>query len=183
MYTIFANAGLPMIGVQMHLMIVALAPIIAIETVVIRQKLGLSVSRSLEGSVLANIVSTFVGIPLTWVALLAIQMATGGGRGWGLETPLQKLAAVTVQAPLLMPYERALYWMMPVASLVLLLPSLAVSVIIEAWILAKLFPNAPRKSVWGTMWVANLLSYALLVAYTAVQLYQILSNSPSSPRG
>jgi hypothetical protein len=37
---LLANAGLPMIGVQMHLMIAALLPIVAIEAAVLRMRLA-----------------------------------------------------------------------------------------------------------------------------------------------
>src|SRR5262245_44810039 len=104
MYPIFANAGLPMIGVQMHLMVVALLPVVVIEAAVLRMRLGLPTLRSIVGSLLANAVSTFVGIPLTWFSLVCLQIVSGGGEAWGLVTPLQKVAAVTVQAPLLIPY-------------------------------------------------------------------------------
>jgi hypothetical protein len=175
MFLIFANAGLPMIGVQMHLMVVALLPIIAIEAAVFRLMLAVPVRHALVGALLSNALSTFVGIPLAWLSLVFLELvATNGGEAWGLDTPLLKVAAVTVQAPWLIPYEDDLYWMVPAASLVLLFPCFAVSATIEAWTLIRLWPTTARKRIWGATWVANLLSYALLFAYAAVRLYQVI---------
>lgn len=164
-----------MIGVQMHLMVVALLPIIVIEASVLRLKLDVPVEHALVGASLSNALSTFVGIPLAWLTLVFAEMAaTDGGQAWGLETPLLKVAAVTVQAPWLIPYENDLYWMVPAASLVLLVPCFAVSVVVEAWTLSRLWPTTDRKRIWGATWVANLLSYALLFAYAAIRLCQAL---------
>ena len=138
-------------------------------------KLAVPMRRALAGASLSNALSTFVGIPLTWLSLVFLELvATNGGEAWGLNTPLLKVAAVTVQAPWLIPYEHDLYWMVPAASLFLLFPSFVVSVIVEAWTLTRLWPSTARGRIWGVTWLANLLSYALLFAYAAVRLYQVL---------
>jgi hypothetical protein len=96
-------------------------------------------------------------------------MISGGGQAWGLDTPLDRLAAVTLQAPWLVPYQGQLSWMIPAASITLLIPFLVASVLIEYAIL---------KARWKTTQVrlgkavvsANVLSYLLLAGYYTSQL-------------
>lgn len=175
-YPVLANAGLPMIGVQMDLMLVALLPIIAIEAIVLRVRLAVPLLRSLKGASLANALSTLAGIPLTWLALVFIEMAVGG-EAWGLETPLRRILAVTVQAPVLLPYEGDLDWMVPAASLFLLLPCLVVSILIESRTLSRLWPEVSRERIWRAASVANFVSYALLSIVAGFRLHQALTRT------
>ena len=63
---ILANAGVPMIFVQWPLMGYALVPIIVVELLVFRRVLHLGYKPALLGSALANILSTVVGVPISW---------------------------------------------------------------------------------------------------------------------
>jgi hypothetical protein len=117
-----ADAGIPMLFLTLPAMIIALAPIIAVESIVVGRLLGTSAISKAKSVAIANVASTVIGLPLTWVALVAVQLISGGGSAYGLVTPTQKLLAVTWQAPWLIPYEGDLYWMVPAASLFLLAP-------------------------------------------------------------
>ena len=46
-----------------------------------------------------------------------------GGSAMGMDSPVKLLAAVTVQAAWLIPYESHLHWMIPAAATTLLIPS------------------------------------------------------------
>src|SRR5262249_20145833 len=116
-FSMIADMGVPMLFVQLPLLVIVLLPVIALETLVLQRRLGLRVGRALVGATLANLASTFVGFPLAWSALLILQLVTGGLRSWGLGNPALRLAAVTWQAPWLVPYDDDLYWMIPAASL------------------------------------------------------------------
>jgi hypothetical protein len=126
-----------MIFPTMALMIPALVPIVLIE--------GFSLSRSLKlpfGSMSAtaaitNIISTVVGIPVTWFLLVSLQLMTGGGSAYGTETIWKKIFAVTFQAPWLMPYEKEGYWIGNAAMLTLLVPFFFASWKIEYWVSRK----------------------------------------------
>ena len=170
----FANIGIPMLFVQLPYLAVVLAPVIGVEALVFRRRLHLPWRESLRGAARANLISTFVGFPLAWLALFVLQILAGGGRAWGLETPGARLAAVTLQAPWLIPYTGELYWMIPAASLVLLVPSLPVSALIEGRQLRRRWGQVAASRVWGAVWLANGLSYALLLALGVARLYLAL---------
>jgi hypothetical protein len=118
----YANAGVPMLFLAMPAFLMSLVPIIAIETLYILKGLELSLGQSLKTVSISNVASTIIGIPLTWFLLVLVQMVTGGGSAYGINSVMGKVLAVTWQAPWLIPYEEDLNWMIPVAGVVLLIP-------------------------------------------------------------
>jgi hypothetical protein len=122
----------------------------------------------------ANLVSTLVGIPVTWGILVFLQLITGAGAGWGLETPLQKVLAVTVQSPWLIPYEGDLDWMVPAAAAVLCVPFFFMSVWCENVVARGLVEKSLRPNVWQWAWLANSLSYGLILLFLGMKLLLIL---------
>jgi hypothetical protein len=166
----FADAGLPMLAVAWPLSWFAFMPIVAIECVVSWRYIILPWRKSLSGSLIANIASTIVGIPITWGLLLAVEiMATNGGRAYGLKTFSTKLLAVTVQAPWLIPYEEDLYWMVP-SALLFLLPFFGiVSVFMERPIFRK-FANCDKKEAKLWSWSANGITYGISIIAALIWL-------------
>lgn len=165
----YANAGLPMLAIAWPGMGVALLPVVAIEVLVLRRLLRAARWRTVLVASVSNAVSTVVGIPLTWLVLVAAQMLTpsGGGVGPDIGTLAGKVFAVTVQAPWLIPYDAQLYWMVPAAALALLVPFFFASWAIEYGVtrlMMREFGAGPvRRAV---MW-ANLASYGLLATGVA----------------
>lgn len=175
-----ADAGVPMLFLTLPAMLIALVPIIAIEAVVVGRLLGSNAVLRVKSVAIANAVSTVVGLPLAWVALVALQLVSGGGSAYGLTTPTQKLLAVTWQAPWLIPYESDLYWMLPAASLVLLIPFFFTSYFVEAPIVTRLEPEYLRAHVRTAVFRANLFSYLLLAAFTLIWLLWSVQHGPSN---
>jgi hypothetical protein len=68
-----ANAGLPMLLVIWPLAFAGIIPVIAVEAWVVRRGTGVSWRVSLWEMTKANLVSTLVGLPLTWIALVALE--------------------------------------------------------------------------------------------------------------
>jgi hypothetical protein len=64
--------------------------------------------------------------------------------------------------------------MIPTVSLFLLFPFFVVSAMVESWVLRRLWPTVPRRRIRTTAWLANGLSYALLMVYVGVGLHQAL---------
>lgn len=172
---LLANVGLPMIFVELPFLAVALLPVAALEAVLYRRWLSVPWRRAWQGSLHANLWSTFVGVPLAWLAQAVGQMAVGGGSAWGLDTPLDRLAAVTVQSAWLIPYEGELRWMVPAAALCLLVPCLLASACVEQWRLRHYWPELPARRVVCAALLANVASYLLLAAYWGIQLSSALS--------
>ena len=157
-----ADSGVPMIFVTLPGMVIAIIPVIILETIVNRRIMKLSIGRTIGVTVVANLVSTFVGIPLTWLALAVLQIFSGGGRAYGLKTLSQKFLAVTWQAPWLIPYGDDLRWMVPAAMLALLIPFFLVSYFVEYYVIRRLLRQWDHLLVGEAVWNANLLSYGLL---------------------
>ncbi len=165
----FANIGVPMIFLTIPQMVIALLPIVLVEALLCMPYIKLSLNELIGGMFKANIVSTFIGIPVTWILLVILQMATGGGSSYGLSTPLQKLAAVTWQAPWLVPYESELYWMIPSASLVLLVPFYFASWFIEFKVAKRVFKSIEPKMLNRTIRNINFVSYNAMAAYVLIK--------------
>lgn len=66
-----ADVGLPMVFVEWPLLLLALAPVILIESMVYRRQLGITYWKALYPAGIANLVSTLVGYPLAWILRLA----------------------------------------------------------------------------------------------------------------
>jgi hypothetical protein len=159
---IFANIGVPMIVPQVALMGIALLPIVLIETVSVRKTLQLNFWKAIKDTGIANLWTTFLGVPLAWAAMLVLALLTTGGRALGMNTPVKMLAAVTLQAAWLIPYEEHLFWMIPGAATVLLFPCFLASFYIERFVLLRRWQTFDRKLISSAVFRANAWSYLFL---------------------
>jgi hypothetical protein len=166
--------GVPMIFITLPGMVVALLPIIAVETLVLVTRLALPSRTILKAAAASNAISTLIGIPVAWLMLVVLQIGTGGGNAYGISTPITKFLAVTWQAPWLIPYESDLDWMVPAASAVLLLPFFLASLSIELRVNRWMLPDAERSRLRAATWDANLVSYVLLAVIVAAWLAAVL---------
>lgn len=160
-----ADIGVPMIAAVAPASWFLLLPIIAIETVVAMKVLKKGFVDGFRVAAIANAVSTLIGIPLTWMVLALVEMIISkGGSAWGISTPLQKLAAVTLQSPWLIPYEEELHWMVPAAGATLCIPFFFMSVWCERFVAFKLTKKEQKRDVNRWAWIANGITYGLLFA-------------------
>jgi len=159
----YADIGLPMIFITVPNMLLAIVPIIALESYILSKKLKLTPKRSLVTSTVVNVASTFIGIPFAWFILALLQIITGGGRAYGMNTVMQKFLSVTWQAPWLIPYESSYYWMIPAALCFLLIPFFFVSWLIEYILAKKILPDVLYQEVKKAVFIANLASYGGLL--------------------
>ncbi len=160
-----ANAGVPMIFLAMPVLGLSIIPIIIIEIIFLSKKLEIDIFQSVKITTISNLVSTIVGIPLTWLLLVLIQMLSGGGGAFGLETTLGKVLSVTWQAAWLLPYESDLYWMIPVAGSVLLLPFFFASWWSEYLVWKKMFKEHSAQRIRTAVRNANIITYGLLALW------------------
>lgn len=146
--------------------------------------LGTDSKEAWQAAFHVNAVSTLVGIPITWAFLAFTQATNGGGTSWPLRTPLDRVAAVTLQAPWLIPREKGLGWMIPAASLALLIPFYVASVFVENWLLERRWKRAYGEGRrFGAVALANLASYTLLACFYGVMLcIGIMYREAESPR-
>lgn len=135
---------------------VALPIVVLVETYVLKIRLPNYSQQALTAATRANLVSTFVGIPLAWLAMLALSLLLGGG-GANFDTTWEKVLSVTRDAAWFYPYED---WQVPAAQLVLLVPFFFVSYWIETGIVAKIL-KLDWNEVRTSCFLANLLSYLM----------------------
>jgi hypothetical protein len=170
MTAILANAGVPMIFWQLPVAVVALLPIVAIESLIawpiLNQRLPHVVLAILKG----NAVSAFIGIPLAWIGMLIVNIATTGGTVHEFRTPMAAFKSIVLQASWLIPYEDQLRWLIPAATLVLLVPYFFVSVFVERFWLRRRFNECEIGRVALAAWAANFVTYAGLATYTVIWL-------------
>ena len=148
----------------------ALIPVVLIEALAGFRILRANFFRVLIASAAANLFSTVLGVPITWFVLALIELfAFGSARGF--ETPLQKLYAVTVQSPWLMPYGEQSPWIVPVAAAVLSIPMYIMSVLSEYIITRFFFRSLTRKIIWRWQLVGNAFSYVFLICLFVTMFY------------
>jgi hypothetical protein len=179
---VLADAGLPMITFEFPAMVTMLVPVIVVEALVLRRQLSLGTARSVTLSATANIASTLIGIPLSWCAMLVIELVTAPIIALGAGSPVQMFARAVLQAAWLPPSDEAqLLWLAPVAAMVLLVPAFFVSVVLERRMLTKSCPEISPTDLSRACWRANEVSYALLcICLAGYFLWALKHGHPSS---
>ncbi|HVR99874.1 MAG TPA: hypothetical protein VMW27_24835 [Thermoanaerobaculia bacterium] len=159
-----------MLALQLPILVLLLVPIIALEAVILSKVLQLSGRVALWLAALANLASTLVGIPVTWGALFGVELFASGATAYGVSTQAGRFHSAVLQAPWLIPYETELYWLVPVANLVLLPFYFLVSVYVEQWVVRRSRDGLDPRRAKRAAWLANAASYALLLLGSVVWL-------------
>lgn len=176
-YPVIANAGIPMIALQMPFMVFALIPIILIEGYLIAKMIQSKPGRIFGATISANLVSTFLGVPIAWGFMLLINMiTTGGSGGFGGSLPIKILGTI-LAASWLAPFENDLYWMIPFAMMVLLIPSFVVSVYSERWIFYLIYRHVERSLIKRSLFRANFATYGILLFLNVIWLVISILNT------
>jgi hypothetical protein len=159
-----ANVGLPMIVPMGFLMIAALLPIIGVEAWVISVRLDVGFGVALAASGAANAVSTIVGTPLNWL-LGGVLVRTASGFLPRSNAAWKKLLNV-IRGNLFWLIggytEKNIDWIIPSAELALLVPMFFLSWWIESLVVSSMLEGTLTDRISSAVFVANLLSYALL---------------------
>lgn len=166
-----ANAGLPMIIIFWPLLFILFLPIVMIEYGVMK-KYTRSFSptpRLFWPLVMANLFSTLIGIPLTWIALVGMEV----GVSLFLPSGTVNLSYIwPLTAPWLYPDTLQHNWMIVTALLILLIPFYFISAWTEGRIMGWMTKNKEHKPhIRNAMWKANFFSYLFLVLFLAPWLF------------
>jgi hypothetical protein len=184
---LLADAGVPMIFITLPGMVLLLIPIVVAEAFFVIRRTSLQKAKVLWATTIANVISTILGVPLTWGALFLCEIAvwmglarytTVGSSSWN--TPISQIVGTILSAPWIAPADDSGSWAVPLAALVLLLPFFFVSVWVEQRVMEHFLPVttaavAPsnevnekvlRRAVRGP----NLLSYGFMFSFTTVWL-------------
>jgi hypothetical protein len=173
----YANVGVPMIFITFPGMLLALLPVIAIESKVIHPIFRLAKIQIIKYTAISNSISTVLGIPLAWIAHTALLI--GFGYTFSVLLPDINLSAdsyiplalsVTLGAAWLAPFEKNLSWMVPAASLFLLIPYFFASWYVEYRVFTRLIKTAEKDLCRSATLRANLVSYSFLAIVAVVWL-------------
>jgi hypothetical protein len=159
-----ANAGVPMIFLSFPIMLIALLPVIFIETSIFKRIVPIPYKKSFVSNGIANAISTIAGFPLAWGLLLAIELlTTGGSCGPGFDTISKSIITVIVEAAWLCPHEDHLYWLIPTAFIISLIVAFFISLVIEYYVNKRFHKECDKKQIRRAVYIANISSYCLLI--------------------
>lgn len=169
MSVLLFNVGLPMIIPSIVLMVVALLPIVFIEAYVVRTMLALSFRKAVLPVAIANLVSTLIGIPITWFLLMLLEFASVTSLGAFTDQNIwTSLFSVTLGAPWVYPGHNDEKWIILGAMLFLLLPYAIMSWFVEYFVIRKVpreLIEASSQALKRSVGIANLVSYCLLAVF------------------
>jgi hypothetical protein len=177
----FADVGIPMIFIQWPLMFCALIPVIVVEALLIRRWVSLSHREAFTGIAKANLTSTVVGIPLAWLAMLAVEYATmlpvslaADKLHWKLDSPIFQAIGFALSVAWIAPFNA--YVTVPIAAALLLIPCFYASVWIERRVCVWAWSAADATAVRRGVYLANLASYSVLFVFGCIwALFEFLT--------
>jgi len=171
---VWANVGIPVIAVTFMGMAYALIPVILIEATVFIARLDVSVWKSVMVITVTNLVTTFVGMPVTWLLFFLVSSL---GSSLLIESlpklwrPQNQYLYTNFFTPWWHPspdIERNLHWIFPTAMLILFVPFFFSSWFIEYQLAYRMFENLDRGKLNDAIFAGNLLTYALFALVVAV---------------
>ncbi|XCN75371.1 MAG: hypothetical protein Q3M24_11775 [Candidatus Electrothrix aestuarii] len=169
----YANAGIPIVAVQLPFMLSLLVPVILIEAILLRESLSLHWFTATLISFKANLISTVLGCPIAWfLQFFASIPISASLTAFYKNEILDRLSDLVILASVILPfpaYEGKIFWLIPFGGIVGLLPAYFVTVWFEYPFIRK---QAHERKVnpKRLMYRVNLFSYALLVGVWGLQL-------------
>lgn len=159
-----ANAGVPMLALVWPAQWIGLLPIVLIEAAIFQFAGNVPWRQSVWPIAKANLLSTLVGIPLAWLALLVVQFTVSGAVISAVPADISGSAMIRyLLFPLLAAWAPAgSSWEIYVAFLILAIPFCAVSIQVEGRYLKSKFLRHDRKCLFAITRTANMVTYLLL---------------------
>ena len=151
-----------MLALHLPAMLILLAPICIIEYFVASRALTMPRRWVANGVLWANLATTLLGIPLTWAAMLGLELATTGAKPQDVDTLPGLLSTIFLQASWLDLPKPGYEWTISAATMVLLVPYFFVSVLFERLVLRYLWDGPPRSMIDRICWKANSITYGVL---------------------
>jgi len=163
-------------------MVVLLIPVIVIEGLLCKRWLGLKTWRAIKTNAVSNLASTIIGIPVAWAVMLAIEFGTIGLvsesnalQNW--HSPIANVIFFLFSSAWLNPDLGEHAWVIPAATLILLIPFFFASYWIEYFVVRKMVgtrdeqpSNLAYARVRTAVRNANLVTYGIMFIATSVWL-------------
>jgi hypothetical protein len=160
---VLANIGLPMVAVYLPPAWLALVPIIFIESGYGTWRYKFSFGRTLAAQATANCLSTLIGIPITWLALVLVEFVVLDQGARFVPKPVLWVATPVLGAAWLAPVADPGWLVVATAVVILTVVFYLMSVATEGFVIARFFRDIPRNTIRSWMLRANAISYALLL--------------------
>jgi len=180
------NLGLPILFVTLPGMLLALLPIIALETAVFEHRLRIGYFRVAGRVAMANAVSTIIGVPIACVLYILIPFPLRTLGEVDVKTIGDHILFVLSHGGWLFPNDCAALgfpvddcgWLVPAAATASLIPALLLSVLIEGTIMARMEPlRLDKRTTWGLVWRANVFSYLVLLCVSGAWLFAAITTT------
>jgi hypothetical protein len=175
---LLADAGIPMIILTLPAMLMLLIPIIVVEGFLCKKWLGLTTWQAMKSNTISNLASTIVGVPLAWGFMLVLEFGTMG-LGDKIEnwhSPLANVVFFFLNSAWIGPPEGKSVWLIPAATLALLVPFFFASYGIEYLVMKFMveMPEGPPNLAYPRVRIAvrnaNLITYGAMFVATSVWL-------------
>jgi len=179
---LLADAGLPMIILTWPAMVILLIPVVVIEGLLCKKWLGLRTWPAIKTNAVSNLASTIIGIPVAWAVMLAVEFGTMGlvGESNALQnwhSPIANVIFFFFSSAWLNPDLGEDAWVIPAATLILLIPFFFASYWIEYFVVRKMVgtpdeqpSNLAYARVRKAVRNANLVTYGIMFIATSVWL-------------
>lgn len=158
-----------MLAIQLPALLAVIVPIVVIEAWFLQRRTSLSWGRSFSVTSISNLLSTVIGVPLTWFLLFGIQLGVFIlAERVGVDGPAQ-LFLLPFSAPWLPPVVgMTFWWMVAGAALLLSVPYYFVSVYSESWIICRLEPALAKDLILKIQKRSHIVTYSLMYCASIV---------------
>jgi hypothetical protein len=179
---LLADIGVPMIFLTLPMMLALLIPVIAIEGFLCKKWLGLTTWQAMKSNAISNLVSTLIGVPVAWAIMFGVEMATFGAiqRGNAIQnwqSPIAQVIWLFLGSAWIGPTEGKSAWLIPAATLVLLVPFFFASYGIEYLVVKFMVgileggpPNLSYATARTAVRNANVVMYGAMFVAASVWL-------------
>jgi len=163
-----ANLGVPMLVLLWPAHVLAWLPFTVLQAELAHRELRLPRATALKISAVAKLVSAFIGVPLAWAGMLAVQFGVGAALSATGAASSGALAAATLPLRLAWLPPTANAWRVYLAFALLAVPCCLLALGTEFIIARRMLASCEPRALRGWIKRANLLSYLLLVLAAAV---------------
>jgi hypothetical protein len=169
-----ADAGIPMLAINETFLLFALIPVIIIEAFLL-MRFGLDKKVSIKAVIVANLVSTVIGYPLAWILMFGLEMLLYALKNIHLPDVITFIFSVAWLGPM----DEYNAWLIPVASIIGLIPAYFISVYSEYFIIGIFFKETDKKTLLRYSWIINSASYALLLLIAVIFIFVYYKPMPN----
>ncbi len=161
---IMANVMIPSVAEHVVIMVFLLLPVVLVEAVVLEQRHLLKVVEALKLSLLANLRSTFVGLPLgylfAWLGLIPVGLFAAL-LPENVSSPISRILENMVAHGGTVPnkYDEVAFYL---GTLLVMIPYYFVTLRVERKVIVKRNPSLDTPRLWGTVYLMNVSTYSLL---------------------